>query len=132
VGTIVDSVEFMRLHSQRWESGSASPRTSSPLCPELRSPACDDVSASLQDLLGLLDLVNVTIQLNVQEAKTRLSQVLAQVEAGEDVVIARSGKPVVRLVPVTEPPPRPVGFVEGTVGDSIFDPLSDDELARWE
>ena len=74
----------------------------------------------------------MTIQLNVQEAKTRLSEVLAQVEAGEDVVIARSGKPVVRLVPVAEPPPRPVGFVQGTVGDSIFDPLPDDELARWE
>lgn len=74
----------------------------------------------------------MTIQLNVQEAKTRLSQILAQAEAGEDVVIARGGKPVIRLVPVTGPPPRPVGFVEGGVGGSFFDPLPDDELARWE
>ena len=35
---------------------------------------------------------------NVHEAKTRLSQLLAQVEAGEDVVIARRGEPVARLV----------------------------------
>jgi prevent-host-death family protein len=81
---------------------------------------------------GLLDLASVTIQLNVQEAKTRLSQILAQAEAGEDVIIARGGKPVARLVPVAGPAPRPVGFVEGTVGDSFFEPLPDDELARWQ
>ncbi len=37
---------------------------------------------------------------DVYEAKTTLSELLKQVEAGEDVVIARAGKPVVRLVPV--------------------------------
>ena len=37
--------------------------------------------------------------MNVQEAKTRLSQILAQAERGEDVVIARDGTPVARLVP---------------------------------
>ncbi|MCE7874713.1 type II toxin-antitoxin system Phd/YefM family antitoxin [bacterium CPR1] len=40
------------------------------------------------------------ITVNVHEAKTRLSQLLAQVEAGEDVVIARAGTPVARLVAV--------------------------------
>ena len=35
---------------------------------------------------------------NVREAKTNLSKLLAQVEAGEEVVIARNGKPVARLV----------------------------------
>lgn len=74
----------------------------------------------------------MTTQLNVQEAKTRLSQILAMVEAGEDVVIARGGKPIVRLVPIAEPPPRPVGFVEGTVSDSFLDPLPDDELSHWQ
>lgn len=94
-----------------------------------RTPA---IAGPVHLLLGLLDLVDMTTQLNVQEAKTRLSQVLAQVEAGEEVIIARGGTPVVRLVPVAGAPPRPVGFVEGTVGDSIFDPLPDDELERWE
>jgi prevent-host-death family protein len=38
-------------------------------------------------------------QVNVHEAKTQLSKLLARVEAGEEVVIARAGKPVARLVP---------------------------------
>ena len=37
---------------------------------------------------------------NVHEAKTHLSRLLAQVEAGEEVIIARNGKPVARLVSV--------------------------------
>lgn len=73
----------------------------------------------------------MTTQVNVQEAKTRLSQILAQAESGEDVVIARDGKPVVRLVPVQAPPPRPVGFVTGSVPEEFFEPLPDDELERW-
>ncbi|MGY1697538.1 MULTISPECIES: type II toxin-antitoxin system Phd/YefM family antitoxin [unclassified Geodermatophilus] len=71
-------------------------------------------------------------QVNVQDAKTRLSQLLAAAERGEEVVIARGGRPVVRLVPVEQPGPRPVGFVAGSVPDVFSDPLPDDELARWE
>jgi prevent-host-death family protein len=74
----------------------------------------------------------VTVQVNVQEAKTRLSQLLAQAESGEDVVIARDGKPAVRLTPVEKPAPRPVGFVAGTVPEAFFEPLPDAELDRWE
>jgi prevent-host-death family protein len=73
----------------------------------------------------------MAVQVNVQEAKTRLSQILALAEGGEDVIIARDGTPVVRLVPVGPPPPRPVGFVTGSVPDSFFDPLPDDELELW-
>jgi prevent-host-death family protein len=69
---------------------------------------------------------------DVQEAKTRLSQLLAAAERGEEVVIARGGRPVVRLVPVGDPQPRPVGFVAGAVPETFFEPLPDDELARWE
>ena len=39
---------------------------------------------------------------NVHEAKTQLSRLLESVEAGEDIVIARAGKPVARLVRVPE------------------------------
>lgn len=69
---------------------------------------------------------------NVGEAKTRLSQLLAAAEAGDDVVIARHGVPVARIVPVTAPPPRELGFVAGSVPDAFFEPLSQQELARWE
>jgi prevent-host-death family protein len=72
------------------------------------------------------------IQVNVQEAKTRLSQILLQAEQGDDVVIARDGTPVVRLVPVRQPASRSVGFVAGSVPESFFAPLPDDDLAHWE
>jgi prevent-host-death family protein len=39
-------------------------------------------------------------QVGMHEAKTQLSQLVARAEAGEDIVIARNGKPVARLVPV--------------------------------
>jgi prevent-host-death family protein len=39
-------------------------------------------------------------QVNVHEAKTQLSKLLARVAAGEEIVIARAGKPVARLVPI--------------------------------
>lgn len=41
----------------------------------------------------------VPLQVNVHEAKTRLSRLLVQVEAGQEVVIARAGVPIARLVP---------------------------------
>ena len=72
----------------------------------------------------------MTVMVNVQHAKTHLSQLLAQVEAGEEVVIARRGKPVATLA-AAHPAPRPMGFVEGSVPDSFFDPLPQDELDRW-
>jgi prevent-host-death family protein len=40
-------------------------------------------------------------QVGMHEAKTKLSQLVERAKAGEDIVIARNGKPVVRLVPVT-------------------------------
>jgi prevent-host-death family protein len=46
---------------------------------------------------------------NVHEAKTHLSRLLARVEAGERILIARAGKPVAALVPVSERPRRRPG-----------------------
>lgn len=43
----------------------------------------------------------------MHEAKTRLSQLIVKAESGEEVIIARNGKPAVRLVPVQAPPKRP-------------------------
>jgi len=54
---------------------------------------------------------------NVHEAKTHLSRLLERVERGEEIVIARSGKPVARLVPV-EPSlagKRPIGLYKGQI-----------------
>lgn len=53
-------------------------------------------------------------QFNIHEAKSNLSRLIEQVEAGGEAVIARAGKPVVRLVRVGEVPPRRVlGRLEG-------------------
>jgi len=53
-------------------------------------------------------------QVNVLDAKTRLSALLARVEAGEEIVIARAGKPVAKLVPIPpERTPRVPGLWKG-------------------
>jgi antitoxin (DNA-binding transcriptional repressor) of toxin-antitoxin stability system len=71
---------------------------------------------------------------NVHQAKTQLSRLLAQVEAGEDVIIARNGKPVARLVLCQPQGKRQFGAWRGrlVVDDSFFDPLPDVELSAWE
>ena len=54
------------------------------------------------------------MQVNLHDAKTHLSRYVDQALAGEEVVIARAGKPLVRLIPVeTKPAPRLGGFLRG-------------------
>lgn len=71
---------------------------------------------------------------NIHEAKTHLSRLLARVEAGEDVVIARNGRPVARLVPCEQQGKREFGVLKGRIklDDSFFDPLPEEELTAWE
>ncbi|GIK98050.1 MAG: antitoxin [Alphaproteobacteria bacterium] len=69
---------------------------------------------------------------NVHEAKTHLSRLLDRVQAGEEIVIAKAGKPVARLVPAGQAVPRKPGLAEGRVTDAFFEPLPDDELAEWQ
>ena len=53
---------------------------------------------------------------NVREAKTHLSRLLEEVAAGADVVIARAGKPVARLVPIAQvPKPKQLGLLRGRI-----------------
>lgn len=75
----------------------------------------------------------MTDQVNVQDAKTRLSELLSRVERGEQITIARAGRPIARLIPVERPAKRELGFVAGgAIADSFFDVLPDEELDRWE
>ncbi len=71
---------------------------------------------------------------NVHQAKTELSRLLAWVEAGEDVVIARRGEPVARLVACKARVKRQPDILKGklVVPDAFFDPLPEKELAAWE
>lgn len=52
------------------------------------------------------------MQVNIHDAKTHLSRLLERVEAGEEIVIGRAGKPVARLVPYrqSEQPRAPGGW----------------------
>jgi len=71
----------------------------------------------------------------IHVAKTTLSQLLARVEAGEEIVLARGKRPVARLVPFHPgPTERRFGALRGvvTIGPEFFEPLPDAELARWE
>lgn len=70
---------------------------------------------------------------NVHQAKTQLSRLLAQVEAGEDVVIARRGQPVARLVSCKPRSKRQFGAMKGKIAltDAFFEPLPEDELKLW-
>jgi prevent-host-death family protein len=69
---------------------------------------------------------------NVQEAKTHLSELLARVELGEEIVISRAGSPVARLVAVGTVPPRQFGGLALKVPDDFDAPLDDEELGSWE
>ena len=66
---------------------------------------------------------------NVHEAKTRLSKLLKRVQLGEEIVIAKAGKPVARLVPFAQPPsPRKPGTAKSliTIGADFDAPLPND------
>ena len=74
-------------------------------------------------------------EVNVHEAKTHLSRLLTRVEAGEEVIISRAGKPVARLLPYNKAQRkriagRDVGLVE--IPDDFDAPLPDDVLEEFE
>ena len=70
----------------------------------------------------------------IHEAKTHLSRLLRRVAAGEEIVIAKGGKPVARLVPVAPPERRALGRDKGLFEVPVdFDtPLPDDVLDSFE
>jgi prevent-host-death family protein len=72
----------------------------------------------------------------IHEAKTNLSRLIAEVEAGGDVVISRGSVPVARLValnPKTNSDRVPGLYAHlGAVSDDFLDALPEEELAAWE
>jgi prevent-host-death family protein len=72
---------------------------------------------------------------NVHEAKTHLSRLLARVAAGEEVVIAKAGKPIARLVPVAaSADARVLGMDRGRgwIAEDFDAPLPEDILSAFE
>jgi prevent-host-death family protein len=71
--------------------------------------------------------------ISIHAAKTHLSRLIARAEAGEEVVIARAGKPVVKLVSIAPKPKRVPGRWKGkfTIAPEFYEPMSEEELAPW-
>ncbi|MHB1841573.1 MAG: type II toxin-antitoxin system Phd/YefM family antitoxin [Sulfobacillus sp.] len=72
---------------------------------------------------------------NIHVAKTHLSRLLAEVADGQEIVIAKAGKPMARLVGLNAPkPPRAPGFLKGKIriADDFDAPLPEQILAEFE
>jgi len=77
---------------------------------------------------------------NIHAAKTNLSKLIAAAEAGEEVIVARNGKPAVKLTPVEPPPPKRVrkdgeapswfGMLKGQIWIAPGSEEPDEELTR--
>ena len=72
------------------------------------------------------------ITVNMQEAKTNFSKLVASLSIGNDVIIANRGVPVAKLIPFKECRTRPLSFVKGSLPECFFDALSEEELREWE
>ena len=77
----------------------------------------------------------MSLQVNIHEAKTHFSRLLTQVQEGREVIIARAGKPVARLVPVvSDKPNRTPGSARGeiTIAPDFDAPLPELILKEFE
>ena len=72
----------------------------------------------------------MAIQVNIAEAKAKLSSLLNRALAGEEVVIARAGKPLARLTPVETMTRRKPGAWRGLKipNDALFEPMDPEDL----
>jgi prevent-host-death family protein len=72
---------------------------------------------------------------NVHEAKTHFSRLISRVEGGEEIVIAKAGRPVARIVPLGgKMKKRMAGSAKGkiVIDKSFFEPLPEEVLKDFE
>ena len=69
----------------------------------------------------------------IHKAKTTLSQLVAEVQAGEEIILARGKEPVAKLVPIPKRGKRKFGAMKGKIkiGPEFFEPLPEEELKLW-
>ena len=75
------------------------------------------------------------MEVNISAARSHLSRLINRVNAGEEVVITRHGRPVARLVPAETAKPRKPGLLEGKgywIAEDFDAPLPDDLLDLFE
>jgi len=70
----------------------------------------------------------------IKAARSALPKLIARAEAGEEIVLARRNRPVVKIVAIPVKPNRQFGRLKGKarVGPEFFEPLPEDELKLWE
>ena len=96
----------------------------------------DDLQAKTSPLYKV-DQGDGMTKVNIHEAKTNFSRLVERALAGEEIVIARGGKPLLKLVPLEGAgAARPIGLHRRTVLDDFerrsLEPLTDADLAAWE
>ncbi len=74
----------------------------------------------------------MTTVVNIHDAKTHFSKLVKRAHEGEEIIVARAGKPYARLVPLEEKNERTPGLVEGRLTEAFFEPLPPEELEAWE
>ncbi|NEX16839.1 MAG: type II toxin-antitoxin system prevent-host-death family antitoxin [Halochromatium sp.] len=75
----------------------------------------------------------MTTIVNVHEAKTHFSKLLEQAHRGQEIIVAKAGKPYARLLPLANAAPqRQPGRLAGRVDDTFFEPLPEEEIRAWE
>ena len=75
----------------------------------------------------------MSVIVNVHEAKTHFSRLLEQAHAGQEIIVAKAGKPYARLVPLAPGKgQRQPGRLRGRVTDAFFESLPEGEVAAWE
>lgn len=75
------------------------------------------------------------LTINIHEAKTHLSRFVEQAAAGEEIIIAKAGKPIARLVPLQSlPRHRNLGMFKGrlNVPSDLDAPISNEMIAQFE
>jgi prevent-host-death family protein len=95
---------------------------------------CSQDEGELDLVYGLSYNRSMATTVNIHEAKTHFSRLLARVSAGEEIIIARAGKPVARLAPIVTTPAkkRVAGIDKGKVWMADdFDVMSQRELKDW-
>jgi len=71
----------------------------------------------------------MSIRANVHQAKTHFSELLERAHRGEEVIIAKAGKPYTRLVPLVEPVRRQAGAFRGQITGDVVGGIGPDDSA---
>jgi prevent-host-death family protein len=83
-------------------------------------------------LVHLQPSLSVAAPINVHDAKTHFSKLLDLAHAGQEVILAKAGKPYARLMPLANAKrKRTPGRLNGQVEAAFFEPLPEQEMKLW-